>query len=102
MIKECLSEARTQDLKSDVLNYYDNLGVATAKDFVNVRKTASSNASIIGKLPSKAGCEILGSSGNFYKIKSGRDTGYVSKDYIASGKADKISVITGPITDILL
>ena len=86
LVKECLSEARTQDLKSDVLNYYDNLGVATAKDFVNVRKTASTNASIIGKLPSKAGCEILGTSGNFYKIKSGRVTGYVSKDYIASGK----------------
>ena len=85
-ITECLSEARTQDLKSDVLNYYDNLGVATAKDFVNIRKSASSNASIIGKLPGKAGCEILDTTGNFYKIRSGKVTGYVSKDYVASGK----------------
>lgn len=82
----CLSEARTQDLKSDVLNYYDNIGVSTARDYINIRKTAKSNGTIIGKLPGKAGCEILGESGSFYKIKSGKVTGYVSKQYLATGK----------------
>ena len=85
-IAYCLSEARTQDLKSDVLNYYDNLGVSTARDYINVRKTAKSNGTIIGKLPGKAGCEILGESGSFYKIRSGKVTGYVSKQYLATGK----------------
>ena len=85
-IKFCLSEARTQDLKSDVLNYYDNIGVSTARDYINVRKTAKSNGTIIGKLPGKAGCEILGESGDFYKIKSGKVTGYVTKKYLATGK----------------
>lgn len=85
-IEYCLSEARTQDLKSDVLNYYDNLGVSTARDYINIRKTAKTNGTIIGKLPGKAGCEILGESGNFYKIRSGKVTGYVSKQYLATGK----------------
>lgn len=85
-IMYCLSEARTQDLKSDVLNYYDNIGVSTARDYINIRKTAKSNGTIIGKLPGKAGCEILGESGGFYKIKSGKVTGYVSKQYLATGK----------------
>ena len=85
-IKYCLSEARTQDLKSDVLNYYDNLGVSTARDWVNVRKTAKDSGTIVGKLPGKAGCEIIGESGNFYKIKSGKVSGYVTKKYIATGK----------------
>ena len=85
-IKLCLSEARTQDLKSDVLNYYDNIGVSTARDYINIRKTAKTNGTIIGKLPGKAGCEILGESGSFYKIKSGKVTGYVSKQYLATGK----------------
>lgn len=85
-IMYCLSEARTQDLKSDVLNYYDNIGVSTARDYINIRKTAKSNGTIIGKLPGKAGCEILGESGSFYKIKSGKVTGYVSKQYLATGK----------------
>ena len=81
-----LSEARTQYLKSDVLNYYDNIGVSTARDYINIRKTAKSNGTIIGKLPGKAGCEILGESGSFYRIRSGKVTGYVSKQYLASGK----------------
>ena len=85
-IKYCLSEARTQDLKSDVLNYYDNIGVSVARDYINVRKTAKANGTIIGKLPGKAGCEVLGESGDFYKIKSGKVTGYVSKKYLATGK----------------
>lgn len=85
-VGKCLNEARTQDLKSDVLNYYDNLGVSIARDYVNIRKTAKANGTICGKLPGKAGCNILGESGNFYKIKSGLVTGYVSKEYIATGK----------------
>ena len=85
-IEFCLSEARTQDLKSDVLNYYDNIGVSTARDYINVRKTASETGTIIGKLPGKAGCEILGEKNGFYKIKSGKVTGYVSKQYLATGK----------------
>lgn len=85
-IEMCLDEARTQDLKNDVLNYYDNIGVSIAKDYVNIRKTAKSNGTIVGKLPGKAGCEVLGESGSFYKIKSGLVTGFVSKQYIATGK----------------
>lgn len=85
-INYCLSEARTQDLKSDVLNYYDNIGVSVARDYINIRKTAKASGTIIGKLPGKAGCEVLGESGDFYKIKSGKVTGYVSKKYLATGK----------------
>ncbi len=92
-VRLCLNEARTQDLKSDVINYYDNIGVSTAKDYINVRKSAKSTAQIIGKLPGKAGCEILGSSGDFYKIKSGLVTGYVAKQYLATGKkAENLAV----------
>ena len=92
-VRLCLNEARTQDLKSDVINYYDNIGVSTAKDYINVRKAAKSNSQVIGKLPGKAGCEILGSSGDFYKIKSGLVTGYVAKQYLATGKkAENLAV----------
>ena len=92
-VSMCLNEARTQDLKNDVINYYDNIGVSIARDYVNIRKTAKTNGTIVGKLPGKAGCEILGESGSFYKIKSGLVTGYVSKQYIATGtKAEQLAV----------
>ena len=92
-VSMCLNEARTQDLKNDVINYYDNIGVSIARDYVNIRKTAKTNGTIVGKLPGKAGCEILGESGSFYKIKSGLVTGYVSKQYIATGtKAEQLAI----------
>lgn len=92
-VSMCINEARTQDLKNDVINYYDNIGVSIAKDYVNIRKTAKSNGTIVGKLPGKAGCEILGESGSFYRIKSGLVTGYVSKQYIATGtKAEQLAI----------
>ena len=92
-ISMCINEARTQDLKNDVVNFYDNIGVSIARDYVNIRKTAKSNGTIVGKLPGKAGCEILGESGSFYRIKSGLVTGYVSKQYIATGtKAEQLAI----------
>lgn len=94
-IKKCLDVARTQDLKNDVLNYYDTIGVSIANSFVNIRSSAKDkgNANIIGKLPRHAGCEILSSTGDWYKIKSGRITGYVTKSYIATGKkAENLAV----------
>lgn len=94
-IKKCLDVARTQDLKNDVLNYYDTIGVSIANSFVNIRSSAKDkgNSNIIGKLPRHAGCEILSSTGDWYKIRSGRITGYVTKDYIATGKkAENLAV----------
>ena len=92
-VEYCLNAARTQNLKNDVIKYYDNLGVSTTKSYLNIRKTAKDNGTIIGKLPSKGGCEILSTEGNWYKIKSGLITGYVNKQYIATGKkAEELAV----------
>ncbi len=50
---------------------------------VSVRKTASSSGKVIETLTLGANVTILGSSGNFYKIKYyGEKEGYISKDYI--------------------
>ncbi|MDO5564628.1 MAG: C40 family peptidase [Eubacteriales bacterium] len=94
-IKYSLNVARTQDLKNDVLNYYDTIGISIAKSYVNIRSTAkdSGTSNIIGKLPKHAGCEILSQTGSWYKIRSGRVTGYVTKEYIATGKtAEKLAL----------
>ena len=92
-VEYCLNAARTQNLKNDVIKYYDNLGVSTTKSYLNIRKTAKDNGTVIGKLPGKGGCEILATEGNWYKIKSGLVTGYVNKQYIATGKkAEELAV----------
>lgn len=50
---------------------------------VSVRKTASSSGTLIETLTLGANVTILGTSGNFYKIKYyGEKEGYISKDYV--------------------
>lgn len=50
---------------------------------VSVRKTASSSGTLIETLTLGANVTILGTSGNFYKIKYyGEKIGYISKDYV--------------------
>ncbi len=39
---------------------YANLGLANVEGNINIREAASTDASMVGKLPENAGCEILG------------------------------------------
>lgn len=90
-VEYALNEARKLDLKTMVLNQYDNLVVSKVNDYLNIRKEpdTSSNANIIGKFPSKAAGEILETLDGWYKIKSGPITGYVSAEFVATGQEAK-------------
>lgn len=87
--KLALNEARKLDLKSMVLNFYTNPGVSKVDNYLNIRDSASPDGKIIGKMTSKCGAEILGEEGDWYRIQSGPVTGYVKKDYIATGDEAK-------------
>lgn len=65
---------------------YTNLGMAVVEGNLNVRKTASMDGSIVGKLTNYAACEIIGEENGFYQIVSGSVEGYVSADYIITGE----------------
>ena len=65
---------------------YTNLGLAVVDGNLNIRKEASVDSSIVGKMTNYAACEILGEANGFYQIKSGNAEGYVSKDYIITGE----------------
>ena len=83
--KLCLNEARKLDMKAMVLSLYDNPGVSNVTNYLNIRESAGESAKIIGKLPSYAGCEILETQDGWYKIRSGKITGFVKSDYILTG-----------------
>ena len=83
----CLNEARKLDMIAMVLNYYDRPGLSNVTSYLNIRDGAGENAKVIGKLPSYAGCEILEELDGWYKIRSGKITGYVKGDYILTGDA---------------
>ena len=67
---------------------FDNINVVdysarVSGNNVSVRKTASSSGTLIETLTLGANVTILGTSGNFYKIKYyGEKIGYISKEYV--------------------
>lgn len=68
---------------------YKNLGVAKLEGHLNIRKEASTSAEIVGKIPTDAGCEILETLDGWYKIQSGKVTGYVSSEFMLTGNEAK-------------
>lgn len=66
---------------------YTNLGVANVENHLNVREGAGEDQELVGKLPKDAGCEILETEGEWYKIKSGKVTGYVKGEFLLTGEA---------------
>ena len=90
-IRFALNEARKQDMRTTVLSLYDNLGVSNVSNYLNVRDNPSeTSGKIIGKLAGNAGCDILDETDDgWYKIRSGKVTGYVKAEYILTGQAAK-------------
>lgn len=89
--KYALNEARKLDLKAMVLNLYQNIGISSVDNYLNVREEPKEDGKIIGKMTSKSAGEILETSedGGWYKIQSGPVTGYVKAEYILTGDAAK-------------
>lgn len=66
---------------------YTNLGIAQADGTLNIRENPATDAAIVGKMPEPAAGEILETAEGWYKIQSGKVTGYVSADYFVTGEA---------------
>ena len=66
---------------------YTNLGVANVEDHLNIRESTDDSSKIVGKMSANAGCEVLEIVGGKAHITSGSVEGYVSMDYLLTGKA---------------
>lgn len=94
-VRYALNEARKLDLRTMVLNLYDDLGISNVNNYLNIREEPKEDAKIIGKMTSKSAGEIMETTedGGWYKIKSGPVTGYVKSDYILIGDAAKAEAL---------
>lgn len=85
-----LNEARKLDLKAMVFNMYTDMGISDVDNYLNVRDQPGEKGKIIAKMPSKAAGDILEKTDDgWYKIQSGKITGYVKSDYILTGQPAK-------------
>lgn len=65
---------------------YTNLGIVQVESHLNVRESASAESAILAKMPNHAACEIVETDGEWAHIISGNVEGYVSCDYLLTGK----------------
>lgn len=73
-------------LNTDILIASQNLAFANVTDYVNIRKKASEDSEILGKLYEDGAATILAKKGDWYKIKSGSVTGYIKAEFLTTGQ----------------
>ena len=95
-IRTCLNGAKRLDLRTMATTQYDNLVLAATDGYINIRKEPKDDGinNIIGKFALGNGAELLDTvtgedQNTWYKIKSGKVTGYVRADYCRTGDAAK-------------
>lgn len=83
------SEDTFEDVVSsaeDITWGYSNLGICNVQENnLNIRAGADTSASLVGKLPKNAACEILEDLGEWCHISSGDVDGYVKSEYLLTG-----------------
>lgn len=87
--KEVLTdETVSEDTEESVAKLcgYENLGMSNISEGnLNIRKKATTDSEIVGKMTKNNACEILGTKDDWTKIQSGSVTGYVKSEYLYTG-----------------
>ena len=66
---------------------YTNLGMSViSSGNLNIRQEASTDSEVVGILTNHNACELLEDAGEWYKVTSGKVTGYVNKQYLVTGE----------------
>ena len=73
-----------ENILNPIIEYKD-LAIANVSNYVNIRSEADINSKVLGKLYRNGTATILGTEGEWLKIKSGEVTGYIKSDYLITG-----------------
>lgn len=76
----------------------ERVGYISEED-VNMRSGAGTSNSVIRVLDLNTEVTILGEEGNWYRIRTGNTTGYVSKDYVSDSRTVTSRSLSEPRTD---
>lgn len=100
---EAVEETTAQETETESSNSeYADKFIMNTTGTLNVRKSASTDAEIVGKLEEGAGGTVLEKGDEWTKIQSGELVGYVATQYIligdaAADKIDKATVYTATV-----
>ena len=75
------------DVHVEAANKYDKMVIADVENSLNVREKASTDSKVVGQMKRGTAGTIVKKGKQWTKIKSGKVVGYVSNDYVLTGKA---------------
>jgi len=84
-----VSETETGSSKATSSDEWTSKLMTTSDTEMNVRETADVNSGLVGKLRAGDVADIIATTGDWYKIKSGNVTGYVNVQYVVTGNDSK-------------
>lgn len=87
IIKE--PEIRLDDDQLQQQKDQETLIIAQVSDYVNIRNMPSTDGEIVGKLYNNSVGILLGTEGDWYKMRSGSVEGYVKAEYFKAGDEAK-------------
>lgn len=64
---------------------FENMALSKANEYVNIRKEASTDSEIVGKLYRGAAADVVSINGEWIEVKSGSCKGFVSSEFMAVG-----------------
>lgn len=86
----------TPEPTPQVAKQFQTTALSIASDYVNIRKTPSTEGKILGKLYEGSSAKILEEKDGWTKIESGSVTGYIKSEFLATGaKAEKLATKYG-------
>ena len=83
------AQPETQAQTPAQTSIYDTLAMSQVEDYVNVRALPNTDAEIVGKIYNNCAATIIGTEGDWYKIKSGNVEGYINSQYFVTGEQAK-------------
>ncbi len=94
--EETSEEEKEENKEKEDEQDFSNLVIAQVNNYVNVRSMPSEEGEIVGKLYDKSVGEFIEEENGWYKITSGKCTGYVKGEYCVTGKeAEKLAKEVG-------
>ena len=70
-------------------NSYQNIGISIANSYVNIRKEPNIDSEVVGKLYEGSAATITKVDGKWAGIKSGKVSGFIFNEYLATGQDAK-------------
>ena len=87
VVVEASTETETPEVKTEEKSKFSDRCIADVEETLNIRKAPDKESEFVGSMNNGAIAKVLGTEGEWTKIKSGDVEGYVLSEYVKTGES---------------